>query len=519
MDFPMEIIDIIVSHLPKWTDDVAQPTRELVRPKIASVSRNWQLAVERVVHREVRFKNDELDAFTSVFSQPRRRALLKKLRFEVVLPTYSDAECGVYESDPYRLANNKAASEAVAGLFHVLSGWGSDPDVAVLLFLHVYSPMDPSYRGADKMMRDMADVARGSRADLFEKRYEHSYIQLMDLDKLPLVPCLEWVGLHAGTRRFHPGSYLALITRAPACEWLVWNYYEPIVYPALRRKMRDELVQNLKAIRLSPSVRRLTVDFYSHGCVHSERLPNLVFPHQQDPLCAAIHQLVGNKLEGLTYLGQVDPSFFWPYPEDGPREPFWSSLNQLTVEFDMRSPSGRWYFRAAPGDTRDVPASDEPLPNDTVNHMPPGYGSERETEEALAYASSLQERRRAGSSSRLDAFRVVPEEEVMVPFLVAFARAAAQMPTLESACLLSYPAGPYFEWLVQYIALETMASKYEDYIDEDDRDRVKPRVFLYVHGWKVPEQVLDLFRRISRASHGQDAIITHITDIAAFGPR
>ena len=137
---PLEIIDIIVSHLPKWTDDVAQPRRELVRPKIASVSRKWQLAVERVVCREVRFKNAELDAFASVFSQPRRRALIETLRFEIVLPTYSDTECAVYESDQDRLANNRAASEAVASLLHLLSGWGSDPDVAFVCFFSCVRP-------------------------------------------------------------------------------------------------------------------------------------------------------------------------------------------------------------------------------------------------------------------------------------------------------------------------------------------------------------------------------------------
>ena len=310
---PLEIIDIIVSHL-QCTDDVTQTGRELVRPKIACVSRKWQLAVERVVCREVRFKNAELDAFASVFSRPRRRALIETLRFEIVLPTYSDTECGVCESDQDRLANNRAASEAVASLFHLLSGWGSDPDVAVRLFLLVYSPMDSSYRGADKLAKDQLGVFWGSRADLFGKRYQNSYIQLSDLDKLPVVPCLEWVSPHAGSREFHPGSDLALMTKAPARERLTWNYYKPTVFLALRRKMRDELVQNLKAIRLSPSTRFLTVDFNLYGCVHSERLPNLVFPQQHDPLCAALHRLIGNDLEGLRYSGQVDSSFFWPYP-------------------------------------------------------------------------------------------------------------------------------------------------------------------------------------------------------------
>ncbi|KAL2181738.1 uncharacterized protein P884DRAFT_266151 [Thermothelomyces heterothallicus CBS 202.75] len=64
-----------------------------------------------------------------------------------------------------------------------------------------------------------------------------------------------------------------------------------------------------------------------------------------------------------------------------PREPFWSSLANLKVELDLGSPSGRWYFRAEPGDRYNVPSS-EPLPADTVGHMPPGYGYRKEDTQA-----------------------------------------------------------------------------------------------------------------------------------------
>ena len=100
----------------------------------------------------------------------------------------------------------------------------------------------------------------------------------------------------------------------------------------------------------------------------------------------------------------------------------------------------------------------------------------------------------------------------MWPLREAFARAAAQMPALESSCLTSRLRAPYFSWLVTYVAPRTMADN-EDYLDSDDRAGVRPRVFLHVQDWKVPEQVLGLFRRIARARHGQDAIITPITSL------
>ena len=111
----------------------------------------------------------------------------------------------------------------------------------------------------------------------------------------------------------------------------------------------------------------------------------------------------------------------------------------------MCRPSGRWYFRAPPRDAHNVPASDEPLPDYTVGHMPPGCGSEQETAEALAFLSSLHRQKIAEDGT--GEFRIVPEEEMIVPLLEAFARAAAadarsrvRLPNFASACPVLFVA-------------------------------------------------------------------------------
>jgi hypothetical protein len=528
---PLEIIATIVSYLPKHTTAQAETaqTTQLVRPRIACLSRKWQFAVERLVYREVRFKHTELDEFAAVFSQPRRRGLLQTLQFEIVLPSYGDAECAVYESDQERLTNNRIASEAITALFGVLATWGSDPArAAILLYIHVYSPMDPPHRGTDKLAQDRLDNLCRRRADLFEQRYQHSYIQFPDPANLPAAPCLRAVVPDAGARQFHPSSSLALLTAAGSVtNHLSWQYAEPGVYAPLRRQMRDELVHTLQTFRLPSSVRRFTVDFESYPYEHAQRLPDLVSPRAHDPLCAALHRVVGDGegLEALAYTGQVDPSLFWPYSyaaADGgggggggePPEPFWGSLAELTVDFDMRSPSGRWYFRAAAGDAHNVPSSDEPLPADG-GYMPPGYGSdEDEWDEAAEYEVSLRPEGREGDGTLdlLDDFRVVPDEEVLVPLLEAFARAVAQMPALKTACLTSRLPDPYLEWFVVY-ATPGNLTDHEEYMEEDDSTGAKPRVFLHVHGWTAPEQVLDTLRKIGQKRHGQDAIVTYIPSL------
>ncbi|KXX74052.1 hypothetical protein MMYC01_209829, partial [Madurella mycetomatis] len=210
----------------------------------------------------------------------------------------------------------------------------------------------------------------------------------------------------------------------------------------------------------------------------------------------------------------VSPSLFWPYVEgEEPRGPLWPSLARLTVEFDSASPCGRWYFRAAPGDEHNVPASDEPLPADTAGHMPPGYGSYEDTQRALEYERSMRPVGREGDGTfdSLDDFRTTPDDEVMLPLLEAFARAVAQMPSLKTANLTTPLPDPHIEWFVSYGAPGTRCG-YEEYAEEDGV-LSKPRFFFHVQDWRPSDQVLDLFRRVGRERSQQDAVIAFLPSL------
>jgi hypothetical protein len=506
---PLEIIVHIASYLPapprKYpTDTTTASDDRLVRPRIASVSRKWQFAVEPFVFRDIRVKSTELDEFASVFSaaQSRRRSLLKELTADIILPMYSAADCAVWESNQDRLVNDKVASEAVASLFSILSGWGSDPAIAIALSIALYSPKDhePHFNPDDPLV----------------PRYAYSYIRLSNADKLPVVSCLKYIFWSAGERVFHPSSIVALAAAAPALEQ-VWHVEEPSVFLALTRQLRDDFIQSLEAFRLTPATHEWELSIGSHSYDHCQRLPNLVFPYQHDPLCFAVHQTIGNHLERLYYEGPVDPSLFWPYAEgEGPREPFWPSLADLCVRLNPGTASGRWYFRAAPGCRYNVPASDEPLPADTVEHMPPGYGSAEEAEEALAYRESML---LAGARDDDDhwnddryEFRVVPDDEVMLPLLEAFARAIAQMPAVKKAHLSAHARFPHREWFVSYVA-PGIPRPYDDelvVLGVREPAASQPRVFFHVQDWRPSKHVLDLFRKVGTERHGQDAAIAFL---------
>jgi hypothetical protein len=106
-------------------------------------------------------------------------------------------------------------------------------------------------------------------------------------------------------------------------------------------------------------------------------------------------------------------------------------------------------------DDFDVLVADEPLPVDTVGHLPPGHGSEQETQEALVSERSLRAPRFAGGvlllRDNVD-FRALPNDELIVPLLEAFARAITQMPALQSAELFTPLSFPREEWSVLYVA-------------------------------------------------------------------
>lgn len=543
---PFEIITIIASYLPETRDfkfrrlfeDVmaakqAKRPPPFAQPSIAafaSLSRRWQLAVEPLLFREIRVRSVELDEFAAIYStsQSHRRRLLKYLRFEILLPTYNDAEYKLFESDQDRQANNKVSFEAIAALFNVLSGWGSDPAFAIDLSIRIYSPVDATmhnkYRADGALSgrsRDPDEPLVEGETDLFDDRYKYSYIRLPEPDTLPTLPCVRSMALVGDGRRFHPSSIVALAAKAPLAKTQMWWYTEPGVYLGLRREIRNHFAQALQTFRLSPSVETLDIDisgsidsigFFEGDTGHGLRLPNFVFPHRYDPLCSALHGVVGNNLKSLWYTGPTDPSLFWPYPEgEEPLEPFWSSLKELAVQFNSGSPCGRWYFRRPgypAGGGSNVDPGDEPLPPDTVGHIPPGHGSEQDTLDALAYEQSIVE---DWAWEGWGEFRTVPDDKVMLPLLEAFARAISQIPSLESADLTTELPFPDAEWSVSYLAPGVEVPNHLKRCIERDMALSTPRVLFQTGDWRPSRAVLGLFRNIGMKAYQQDAAIAFLS--------
>ncbi len=280
---------------------------------------------------------------------------------------------------------------------------------------------------------------------------------------------------------------LAGSTRSPASSW------------PLRRQIRRAFADSLAAISLPSSVAILDVSLRSSYYEHGHRLPNLVGPDEHDPLCSAIRRLVGPNVQRFDYRGQIDASLFWPQERGEGLLPPWPALQYLNVQFDARSPSGRWYFKGDPRDAHNVPASDEPLPTGSRELWPPGYGSEAEARVALDFERSLRRPDdHAGFVDGDDKFRRLPDDITVGPMLVAFAQALAQMPNIQSAYLMTELADQSGEWFISY-GRPGYACGFEQYVTGHDTPLSRARVFLHVEDWRPNYNIIQLFRRAGNA--------------------
>lgn len=192
---PPEILSLIVSHL----------ERDTIGP-YASVSRQWQVAVENITFRQVRLDSVDLDHFQKLFSIPHRRAALAGLQYIAFLPTYSDDRCAKFERRRERDANNAAFTEAVVALFTILKSWeqefgqsghhghGARAGRPINLFLCALSPTDVA---TPRPYNDMG-----------VHRYERSVLTLLDPDAVPEVERVISFTAYGTSDPHHPWSSL-----------------------------------------------------------------------------------------------------------------------------------------------------------------------------------------------------------------------------------------------------------------------------------------------------------------------
>lgn len=246
VELPVELFNIIASF--SRTSDL---------PRLSALSRTWQFIIERYTMRNIYIKSTDLQEFSRIFVHPNRRAALINLSYDVVLPAYSDRQCARFETDRDKRRNNESLTDAVHSLFSLLHSWdeearmqGDDtssyqrPEVAgrISLTLDAHSPMDVDRRKhVDVGAQRSEALEPHSRMDLFEHRYERSFLRILRCDKLLPVSRIRGFQVErlCHRRRIEGASLAGVAAKIPNLESIVWAVNDDEkFYEALRQENR-----------------------------------------------------------------------------------------------------------------------------------------------------------------------------------------------------------------------------------------------------------------------------------------
>lgn len=190
------------------------------------------------------------------------------------------------------------------------------------------------------------------------------------------------------------------------------------------RDTRHDFARLLDSITL-PSLKRMNLNF-NPRCDQSrdqrEILPNLILPRQHHPFSTSL-RVLSCQLETIVLRITADQTLFWPTDETIPH---WPNLKYLNVFFYAYSPSGEWYFQGPQGEGSDTSSGYEI----TQAHYEP-----MEANATDRYYDGTEDTNYYEPSETKTQFRIVPIDKTLRPLLIAFAKAANNMPSLRKALL------------------------------------------------------------------------------------
>lgn len=225
---------------------------DLNLPALATISRQWQAAIERRTFGSIYLRSNDLDCFNEVVRN-RRRLYVQEIKYLIVLPTYGDEERGRFEREHDRQANDEAFTVAIHRLFCLLQSWDISTVGTLWLSIEdVYSPSDhPFLRFSssryDGVRRGGMEIREGEDSavtELWDWRYRYSFIRLLRPSTLPVVPVVSGLRTDVTTRNLCDRVPIEIASRLPSLRCGRWSMnYWSIRYLALRRTHRRDLAQ------------------------------------------------------------------------------------------------------------------------------------------------------------------------------------------------------------------------------------------------------------------------------------
>ncbi|KAF4918562.1 hypothetical protein CGCVW01_v008758 [Colletotrichum viniferum] len=480
---PQDIIDQIIDYSP-WLIGHRRA------PQLVTVSKKFQLSIERHNFREIDINHVELERFTEIFTHSHRRNLLKHLGFKIKLLL-----CREYPEAAEREANNKVATNAICNLLKCLCRWEKNCSIGLFITAHPYQL-----------------GFCGTKLD-----YQYDYLEILYPEQLPQVECIRWLLLNnpeyrkkPGFREFSPLSYLALATRLPCLKGVFLSYTEPGEFLAFRQSLREDLVQ---AINKTSSMAKVYFDI--HGPDYTGHDPPSLVPNQEEDRLSLALRRLADSVKRFRYSGPLDACFFWPSSLAKNPQPFWQDVTLISITLNPAAPSGTWYIGNGPQNGQEAFALH------LKDQSPPGYGTEEQTFLALEFLMELTKKMKPEVAKRNFRRLKAPERfdvnpDTVMPLLRSVTRAIAQMRSLQlfklrDADSLS-PWSSTNSLKVEYYLPGVLDREYREELDELPLN--KPRILLRARGLAESgyhaSELEDMFRKVSIANHHQEAIVTWI---------
>ncbi|KAI0187036.1 hypothetical protein EV127DRAFT_472140 [Xylaria flabelliformis] len=483
-NLPQEIVDHVVSFIPL----------RYVAP-FATVSRKFQWAVERRTFSNIYIKTTEenIDEFERIWS-PRRRSHLRFLVITLIVSRFCPQD--LPKSYGYSQVDMEATLAPLRRLWNLLSS--------------AWREMDLNGGNVEFALWNIPNPEHESK---FLQHYPFPPLDLTTgAESFPALPFVRKFDIVGGSYYLHPRTPVVLVSSMPNLESVSWKIEEAPRgwgrYYSIDKHWRDELIHTIKTSYLPDSVK----DFYYElprpfDLRITQALPKFIENGTPDPLSRAMRELTRH-CEDITLKGSFGPSLFDP-PISAPEEeeqPCWQNTTRLRVRMAISCPDGSWLFKPQ-GRFRNDNLHDGLL---NCTQLPPGYGdTEQEQEAAFQYFKNHPEALDIPRYPPERTFDVVPDDEKLNTFLIAFARCCARMPTLKIA---RFEIGDYW-WYARLMCDWPIVVCVAPFCDSDDYtwNKMYPSsswvVYLRVGSWRPSGATFAAFENIGAERSGRPSII------------
>ncbi|RPA74132.1 hypothetical protein BJ508DRAFT_333374 [Ascobolus immersus RN42] len=318
---PPEVTSLIISYLP--------PDR---LSAYASVSPHFQATIERITFSSLNLTSADLSSLATIVT-PARSRFVRVINFKALLPEYDVEKFILFETDAEEEANSTTFSEAVEGLFGVLSTWEGQAG-GLEVQLEAGSPVDPE-----------VGEEREWSMDILQNRWSHTYLRFQGVfEELPMLRRIRKFTTKAeGGRRIEPATLAKLAARMEGLEEVRWDVgEEEVMFLERRLEVRRVFGAGLVALE---GLKRVEIAFAPSGLVWDHSLSP---PRLGGELTQGLRKVLALPTLETFLLGEevvLGADLFLPV--EGAE---YARLRNVYVSLSTVTEDGEWYLDGEPGD-------------------------------------------------------------------------------------------------------------------------------------------------------------------------